>query len=570
MATNPRPASRGRTRRLEESLALKNSLLTHIGEITALLTEQPDLDRVFDKILVRVMTGLRFDRAVIMLLSDDGARLECKCIKGFTPEGERLAWANPFYLHRDDCYETRVIRTGQPVVLQDTSGDPTETDMDRLINRHHIRQGQERKSLIYVPLKFKGKILGFIGGDRFRTRMEITPDEVEAMVIFANHASIVIENTRLDKERRDKQSLLEGVIKSSINGIIVSDIRGNILHINPKAEEMAGITQAEARGILAQELSDLDEEERQRLYQVFKNKENISHYERMHTRRDGQRLVVSLSCFPVIDENDRTLGVVTEFTDVTEKKRMDDYYVRLEKFAALGHIASAIAHEIRNPLAGISGSVEVLKSALPVAGENARLMDLIVKESDRLTKILSEFLLYARIDRPSYTKVDLCRLTSDVLHILSHHESRHPGIRLAFDADQSVVYVAGDEDLLTQVLLNLGVNACEAVGAAPGDVHFRVFSRDPERVVLQVADTGCGMAPEVMRRMFQPFFSTKRQGTGLGLAIVHRVCTALKIGLAVDSAPGRGATVTLEFPVCMPRPQLQGAATASAAPAAVR
>ncbi len=549
------PRSRGRTRRLEESLALKNSLLTHIGEITALLTEQPDLDRVFDKILVRVMTGLRFDRAVIMLLSDDGARLECKCIKGFTPEGERLVWANPFHIRRDRCYETRVIRTGQPVVLQDSAGDPEATALDRLINLHHIRQGQERKSLIYVPLKFKGKILGFIGGDRFRTRTEITPDEVEAMVIFANHASIVIENTRLDKERRDKQSLLEGVIKSSINGIIVSDIRGKILHINPKAEEMAGITQEEARGILAQDLSDLDDEERRRLYQVFKNKENISHYERLHTRRDGRRLVVSLSCFPVIDENDRTLGVVTEFTDVTEKKRMDDYYVRLEKFAALGHIASAIAHEIRNPLAGIAATVQNLEVDCEEGSPQKTDLRNIIHEVDRLEKLLRDILGLAR---PLPLQMEELRV-SDLIHStlnLVKKEAAKRAIAITTAFPQSEIFIRADAGRLRQVFLNLILNAMEAIDAK-GEIavalEMQTDGKDrPARLVINVKDDGPGIPPGHLNKIFDPFFTTKKVGTGLGLAVCQRIIQDHDGMIEVESRENAGATFRITLPVSAP------------------
>jgi len=377
-----------------------------------------------------------------------------------------------------------------------------------------------------------------------------------------------------DASRALRRARLEtdDILRHLNSGLITIDAEGCIVYFNRTAERILGYCEEDIKGL------SCDQAFADRMPALARSLMDGVRRRVAHLRQEleiinplGRRVPLGLSISILTEEDKATpRGVIAIFSDLTEAKDLEAKVRAADRLAAVGELSASIAHEIRNPLAAISGSVEVLKSALPVAGENARLMDLIVKESDRLTKILSEFLLYARIDRPSYTKVDLCRLTSDVLHILSHHESRHPGIRLAFDADQSVVYVAGDEDLLTQVLLNLGVNACEAVGAAPGDVHFRVFSRDPERVVLQVADTGCGMAPEVMRRMFQPFFSTKRQGTGLGLAIVHRVCTALKIGLAVDSAPGRGVTVTLEFPVCMPRPQLQGAATASAAPAAVR
>jgi len=375
------------------------------------------------------------------------------------------------------------------------------------------------------------------------------------MVIFANHASIVIENTRLDKERRDKQSLLEGVIKSSINGIIVSDIRGKILHINPKAEEMAGITQEEARGILAQDLSDLDDEERRRLYQVFKNKENISHYERLHTRRDGRRLVVSLSCFPVIDENDRTLGVVTEFTDVTEKKRMDDYYVRLEKFAALGHIASAIAHEIRNPLAGIAATVQNLEVDCEEGSPQKTDLRNIIHEVDRLEKLLRDILGLAR---PLPLQMEELRV-SDLIHStlnLVKKEAAKRAIAITTAFPQSEIFIRADAGRLRQVFLNLILNAMEAIDAK-GEIavalEMQTDGKDrPARLVINVKDDGPGIPPGHLNKIFDPFFTTKKVGTGLGLAVCQRIIQDHDGMIEVESRENAGATFRITLPVSAP------------------
>lgn len=336
------------------------------------------------------------------------------------------------------------------------------------------------------------------------------------------------------------------------SGLITVDAEGGIVYFNRTAERILGYHEDEIKGL------PCDEAFAERmpglacsLMDGVRRRAAYLRHELEITDPNGRRVPLGLSISILTEEDQSTpRGVIAIFSDLTDAKELEAKVRTADRLAAVGELSASIAHEIRNPLAAISGSVEVLKAALPVEGENLRLMDLIVKESDRLTKILSEFLLYARIDRPSYTKVDLCRLTNDVIHILAHHASHHEGIQLVFDADQSVIYVAGDDDLLKQVLLNLGVNACQAIGNSAGEVHFRVFSRDPEKVVLQVSDTGCGMPPDVLRRMYEPFFSTKKQGTGLGLAIVDRVCTALKLGLTVDSAPGQGATITLEFRVC--------------------
>jgi len=186
--------------------------------------------------------------------------------------------------------------------------------------------------------------------------------------------------------------------------------------------------------------------------------------------------------------------------------------------------------------------VEVLNRELSLSDSNDRLMKLVMKESSRLNNILSEFLTYARIDRPAYNKVELCRTITEVIEMLHHHSSYHDSMDVRFEADESIVYVIGDEGLLKQLLYNLAVNACEAIDTSAGNLTFRVgVDAAAGMVRLDVTDTGPGIPEEHIRRVYQPFFSTKKGGTGLGLAIVHRICQALKLGIAINS-PSSGGT----------------------------
>ena len=148
------------------------------------------------------------------------------------------------------------------------------------------------------------------------------------------------------------------------------------------------------------------------------------------------------------DDGQSVRGVIAIFTDLTDAKELEAKVRMSDQLAAVGELSASIAHEIRNPLAAISGSVEVLKSELQVSEENEKLMSLIVKESDRLTHTLNEFLIYARIDRPSYHKVELLHIISEVLEITYHHKSYHKGISINIDADETMVYIIGDEKSL--------------------------------------------------------------------------------------------------------------------------
>ncbi len=354
-----------------------------------------------------------------------------------------------------------------------------------------------------------------------------------------------------DTSRALRRARLEtdDILRHLNSGLITVDAEGCIVYFNRTAERILGYHEEDVKGIRCDEvfagrMPNLAES----LMDGISRRVAHLRQELEITDLHGNTVPLGLSISILTEEDNSTpRGVIAIFSDLTEAKDLEKKVRAADRLAAVGELSASIAHEIRNPLAAISGSVEVLQSALAVEGENRRLMELIVKESDRLSKILTEFLHYARIDRPTYAKVDLCRITTDVMHIVSHHDSCRENTRLTFDSDQSVVYVVGDENLLVQLLLNLGVNACDAIGADGGEVNFRVFSRHPDKVVLQVRDSGCGMSEELMRRMYEPFYSTKRQGTGLGLAIVHRVCTALRLGIAAESAPGRGTTFSIEF-----------------------
>jgi two-component system sensor histidine kinase PilS (NtrC family) len=219
-----------------------------------------------------------------------------------------------------------------------------------------------------------------------------------------------------------------------------------------------------------------------------------------------------------------------------------------DRLAAVGELSASIAHEIRNPLAAISGSVELLTRELSLSGENKRLMDLIIKESDRLNLILTDFLSFARITRPVYNKVDLCHTVSDVIKLLHHHSSFRDNIRIELESDQAIVYVVGDEDLIKQLLMNLVLNACESFAGEAGKVVLRIaVDHHLGTVELYVQDDGPGMTGNVRERVFEPFYSTKKGGTGLGLSIVHRIVSTMHLELNVDSQPGYGTTFLIQF-----------------------
>lgn len=361
-----------------------------------------------------------------------------------------------------------------------------------------------------------------------------------------------------DKQLEDTSSALkkarletDDILKHLNSGLLTVDHRGNIIYFNRAAEKILGYREEDVKGMNCQEVfAERMPELAHNLIEGLINKVEYPRKELMIKNIKGKEIPLGLSTSILTEENSEMRGMIAIFTDLTEAKLLETKVRLADRLAAVGELSASIAHEIRNPLAAISGSVEVLKNELEVSDENERLMELIVKESDRLTKILTDFLSYAKVNRPLFNKVELCHLISDVIEILYHHSSFNEKIKIDIESDESIVYIIGDENLIKQLLINLVVNACEAFEGKQGNITFRiVLNNITNKVELFVQDDGPGIASENIKKIYQPFFSTKKEGTGLGLSIVHRICSALNVDIRVTSQIDEGTTFLIEFQI---------------------
>jgi two-component system sensor histidine kinase PilS (NtrC family) len=215
-----------------------------------------------------------------------------------------------------------------------------------------------------------------------------------------------------------------------------------------------------------------------------------------------------------------------------------------ERLAAVGGLAAGVAHELRNPLASISGSIELLKNVKGLGAEDQSLMDIVIREVDRLNGLVTELVDFARPREPLALKTDLAALLGETVRVFRQDRTK-PGISVAFTLPPGGLEVSVDPDQIRQVVWNLLRNAAEAM---PDGGEIKVeLSRQPDGVEVAVADSGVGIAPPDLERIFEPFFTTKTRGTGLGLALVHRIVTEHGGALAVDSQIGRGTRVSFRL-----------------------
>ncbi|MCP4568539.1 MAG: PAS domain S-box protein [FCB group bacterium] len=350
-----------------------------------------------------------------------------------------------------------------------------------------------------------------------------------------------------------KARLETGDILLHLNsGLLTLNSRGRVVFFNRFAENILGLKEAEVSGrhcrdVFKNRLEPLADY----LLSVLGSRKRLSRAEFEILNCRGKAVPVGMSTSVLLDEIGDVRGLIAIFQDITEAKEMEERIRYADRMAAIGELSACIAHEIRNPLTSISGSVEVLKDDLVLEGDNDKLMSLIIKESARLNKILSDFLLYARVGRTHFQKIEVNRIISDVIRIFNQHPSFSDNIKIELLCDTHITYISGDEDQFKQLLLNLAVNACEALGPTGGVVQFEVVpgfdENRNETVCLIVRDDGPGIAEENIDSIFMPFHSTKKSGTGLGLAIVSRLMEAHKGRVEVKSELGRGTEFRLHF-----------------------
>jgi two-component system sensor histidine kinase PilS (NtrC family) len=391
--------------------------------------------------------------------------------------------------------------------------------------------------ILYVPLFL---IVGAIGGTIGRSLEEGDRALEEA-------------RTQLNRALFDTETILENLS----SGLATIDAGGQMRHWNRAAAEILGLP---PEGVQGRHYVDAFPEGfeafRVRLREALERGAEGKRYEITVRVSDGRTVPLGMSTSLLLGASGERRGVIALFQDLSEVKDLEDRIRRGETLAAIGELSAGIAHEIRNCLNPISGSVEVLQRELKVKGENARLLDLIVKESERLDNFIRELLDYAR-ERPlKAERVEAVGLASESLEIAKRHPSASAKKKVTFQKPGEPVYVHADFDQMKQVLTNLLINALESIDQE-GSVAVEVredrrarggWGRSEPRAVIEVKDTGAGIAPEDLQRVFQPFFTTKQGGTGLGLAIAGRIVERHGGHLEIESRTGEGTTMRLWLP----------------------
>ena len=387
-----------------------------------------------------------------------------------------------------------------------------------------------------------------------------------AFYLVAILSSYLAEQVRSKEEElkrriidyRQLERLYKHIVQNVVSGLITVDGGGRITSFNRMAEE-----------ITWRKFEEVYQEEIDSLFPGLSawsrsvggnsgegwNRFRLPRWETRFQRKDGVPLILGFSISPLKDSSDREIGNILIFQDLTRLREMEEHLKRSDRLAAIGKMAAGIAHEIRNPLASISGSIEILKDEVGNSPQNQQLMEIVLREVNRLNSLIADFLLFARPISARKEKIHLNRLIEEILQMFTHSPDFTPQIRLETQF-QDDLYIQGDPHQIRQVFWNLFINAAQAMPEG-GTLRVDLRRNSPSAPLSEgrsygevaVSDSGAGIGEEERGKIFDPFFTTKERGTGLGLSIVHSIVESYGGKITVQSQVGQGTTFRILFPI---------------------
>lgn len=356
-----------------------------------------------------------------------------------------------------------------------------------------------------------------------------------------------------DKLRETEKSLInlrvlhERIVESIRSGLITTDLDGTIYTFNSAAAEITGFKAQEMLGkSVFSLLGDIEHSFSPSLERTETGEQPLR-FETDIVTPEKFIVHIGYGVSPLYTESGETSGLIITFQDLTEIRSMEESVRRKDRLAAVGRVAAGLAHEIRNPLGAMRGAIQVLQSQTPPETAQASLMEIILRESDRLNKIITNFLTYANPRVNNFSEIDVRESISDTFTLLKHSPDVKETHRLEHELPERAVNISADATQLKQIFWNLARNAIQAMPDG-GTLRVALQKLPLKRVQIVFSDTGVGMPAEQVEQLFEPFSTSTTGGTGLGLSIVYQIIRDHGGTINVRSVEGKGTTITIELP----------------------
>ncbi len=368
------------------------------------------------------------------------------------------------------------------------------------------------------------------------------------------HIAVICHDLRplrtLEIQLHERDQFFASIVRNSADAIITLDTEERVTSWNKGAEAIYGYSEAEMLGHQLNVLIPDDlggQAELDQISMAVRADGYLRSHQADRLRKDGQRIKVIFTRTAIKDQQGNVVGFSTVIKDITHQKLAERHLAQMEKLSAIGEVAAGLAHEIKNPLAGIKGAIEIIHDGMPEGHSHRLILSDVLAEVSRIDRAVMNLLSYSRPRNPNWARVDVVRLVQNVFSLIqTMADSRQIELQLISHAD--TLTIIGDENELRQLFMNLFLNSLEAIEKR-GRITVRFKHRSDHRVQISVEDTGPGVTSEMATRVFQPFYTTKTHGTGLGLATCKRIVTDHGGDIHVQNKRAGGAQFMIELPI---------------------
>jgi two-component system, NtrC family, sensor kinase len=443
-------------------------------------------------------------------------------------------------------------------LIDNAAGKRPEMEIERPGQLHRAHPNLVRDGLIYLQdLKLRGRRIGMIALGQLPGDAHFSTEDLDLLDALGNYAAIALENASLYRSVEIKAMELErlkvyteNIIESVNVAIVALDLQGRITSCNRAFENLYHVTREHILGSRIEDLLPPDVLTAIRKVTGTASWElrSVSNIFKMYLEnRRAEKLIVNLSVIPLVDSTDLNSGSLIVMDDVTANVRLQDQLLQAEKLSSIGLLAAGIAHEVNTPITGISSYTQMLLKNTPESDSRKTILEKIEKQTFRAAEIVNGLLNFARVNGSEYKDLDLNQLINESVTLLDH-QMRNSHVRLEPRLDSSIPLVYGNSGKLQQVFVNLLLNARDAMPTG-GEVRIQTAKNDT-MVVVDITDTGLGISDEDIKRIYDPFFTTKQtgKGTGLGLAVTYGIIQEHGGRIFVDSTPGQGTHFRLKLP----------------------
>jgi hypothetical protein len=510
------------------------------------LNSDSDLDPMLQSVADRLMQTLSI-RHVVFFLADENnvpeptwkLRLAMGSSARALAAGENfdlafLAWpqSGPYLFFERTRYHLDAIASSWPASVRKTIAD---LDLN-----------------YYLPCSVRGRTIAYMGVSRTETGEFLSSDDVELLLTLANYVGIAIENTNLYRSLREKadeyerlKEFSENIVESINVGVLAADLEDRVESWNTQMERLSGIGRADALG---RRLSELFPAALMEQLDRTQGEMRIQHLDKFLFDTSHGEATVNIAIAPLVSRDLEQIGRLVIFDDITARAELERRLVQADKLSSIGLLAAGVAHEVNTPLAVISNYAQMLAKQVSGDEQKSQLLDKIAKQTFRASEIVNSLLNFSRTWTSDLAEVKINGVIQETLALLEH-QLRKAGVAVQTDLDDAIESIRGNEGKLQQVFLNLFLNARDAM--EPSGTLRVITRRSDKGVEVSVIDTGHGIAPEHMGRIYDPFFTTKgvKKGTGLGLSVTYGIIQEHGGAIEAISRPGEGTCFRLEFPV---------------------